>query len=186
MGRFGHGLRRELSRVELVISLTVILILVGVAIHKMLDVFAAAEEANMTATLNRVRSAVMLAALTRLVRGDAPGIAALVQANPMDLMQRPPRNYIGERQAADPKQIPGGVWYFDRRARQLVYRVDHAGRFHTLLPGPRRARFRVHLRYTDANRNGFFDPGVDAFEGIDVVPRESYRWGSDGGADGHG
>lgn len=175
-----QSLQRELSRFELLMCVIVILVLGALVIHKILGVLAAAEEANMTATLNRVRSAVTLEALTRLVEGDLAGLAALEDSNPMAAMATPPRNYIGERRSPEPEALGGGVWYFDTLARELVYRVEHGQRFHTPLGGPKRARFRVRLRYTDANGNGRFDPRADAFEGIVLEPAERYRWAPGG------
>ncbi len=182
MRSLASRLRRELSTLELIISVIVILVLVAVLIHKALALLAHAEQAQMTATLNRARSSITLEALTRFVARDLTGIAALEGGNPIQAMETPPRNYIGELRSPEPEAIDGGVWYFDADARELVYRVKHEGRFHTLLPGPKRARFQVRLLYEDVNGDGSFDPHVDRFGGVTLAPVEPYGWRSKGRA----
>jgi len=169
-------LRRELCGFESALVVAAFVVLMAVALHYMLGVFAAAERAYMTATVSHIRTALRNEALTRLVRRDYEGIAALAGSNPMEVAVNPPANYVGERAAPEPERIEGGHWYFDTEARTLVYRVEEERTFETPLEGPPRARFRVVLRYEDLDGDGAYDPGADAFQGVGLDALEPYRW----------
>ncbi|NIR27988.1 MAG: hypothetical protein GWN84_01355, partial [Gammaproteobacteria bacterium] len=125
MRSLGHRLRRELSAFELIVSVVLIVVLSVVVIHEAPALLADAEQAHMTATLNRARSGITPEALTRFVRGDLGALAPLEAGNPMEAMPAPPRNYIGELRSPRPEVIQGGAWYFDADASELVYRVEH-------------------------------------------------------------
>ncbi len=197
MAFFSQHIQRQLSLMELGIITTIVLLLMVVGIHKMRTLMARAEQSSMETTLFNLRSALSATALSRLIHGDYPGIGALELSNPfaikvrrsgqVDSMISPLQrtvNYLGVLPKADPENIAGGSWYFDPREASLVYRVNHDGYFRSELPGPKRARFQVHLNYTDVNDNGRYDPGRDSFSAIHLRPREPYQWDAKEGAAG--
>jgi len=153
---------RDLSRLELALSVCVIAVLIAVGVYYMLRVADAAERARLVASANEIRSALMLEALGRVVRGGGADLAALDRANPFAIVP-PPEGYLGELGARDARDAAGGSWYFEPRSRELVY-VGRGG------AGSRRhVRFQVRLGYEDADGDGRFDPEVDAFSGVALV-----------------
>jgi type II secretory pathway pseudopilin PulG len=183
----GRRLKRDLSRLELGLALSILLVLVAVALHLMQRTMAWAERTALDTTLAELRSELDLRAATLLVRGDLQALAALARANPWPSRARtkaPPSpgrytrqaGYLGELPGPDPTEIDGGLWYFDTVALALVYRVRHGERLTSPLPGPPRVRFTVRLEFRDVDGDRVFDPGRDEFQGVALVPLEPYGW----------
>lgn len=161
---------------ELVVVIIIISILLAIAAERLLKIRAQAERAAVTRAVGNMRSALGMALAKDIANGDWPAIAALEGSNPVALMTRIPGNYLGVVRDPDPTQIAGMHWYFDSGARSLVYRIQYARGFRSPLPGPPRLRFRIEAQYRDRNGNGRFDPRVDNFEGLDLVPLEHVAW----------
>jgi len=53
--------------------------------------------------------------------GRQEGLRRLAAANPIELLERKPVNYLGEYYAPDPEQIGRAGWVFDPRDKSLVY-----------------------------------------------------------------
>ncbi len=189
MALFSQHIQRQLSLMELGMVTAIVLVLIVVGIHKMRTLMARAEQSSMEATLYNLQQALGMTALSRLIHQDYAAIAELEHSNPFaiklrssqqgDAMVSPLQrsaNYLGELHDMDPGSVAGGSWYFDAGEASLVYRVNHEGSFYSELPGPKRARFQAHLRYTDVDGNGRYDPGTDGFSAIHLVPREPYHW----------
>jgi len=161
---------------ELVVVVIIISILLAIAAERLLKIRAQAERAAVTRAVGNMRSALGMALAKDIANGHWPAVAALVGSNPMALMTRIPGSYLGVVRDPDPRQIAGMQWYFDPGARALVYRIQYAEGFRSPLPGPARLRFRIVAQYRDRNGNGRFDPRVDDFEGLDLVPLEHVAW----------
>lgn len=69
-------------------------------------------------------AAIRVELLDRLAHRESAGGALPDSANPIQWIGRAPEDYLGELDSA-----PGarGVWYFDRRAGELVYRYRVSG-----------------------------------------------------------
>jgi len=168
--------RRNLSRWELSVGVAMILVLVGMTAERIRTLMGVAERYAMIATLSTLRTALNSAAMVRMARHDEAGIGALATANPMDVAGQRPYNYVGEFSDSRAAKLGDGVWFFDRRAHLLVYKLDRTAGFHSSLPGPERVRFRVSLEYQDRNANGRYDPGIDGFTLVHLLAVEPYTW----------
>lgn len=136
-----------------------------------------AEAAHLRRVVTGIRSALAFETAEWIATGARDDrLLELLSSNPMDSLLVAPPSYVGEVDAPDPYNIEPGSWYFDRRDRVLVYRVQHAGAFDTHLPEPARARFKFVPVYDDRNRNGRFEPARDRFRGIQLVALEPYRF----------
>lgn len=91
-------------------------------------------------------AAIRIELLDRLAHQQAVGGALPQSANPVQWIAQAPKAYLGERESAPEAR---GVWYFDRRAGELVYRFQSRGE----------ARFRLV-------RGGGGAPGVLAGVGL--------------------
>ncbi|MHB8453794.1 MAG: prepilin-type N-terminal cleavage/methylation domain-containing protein [Acidiferrobacterales bacterium] len=169
------GIKRQrgFSLFELVVVIAIIALLLAVAIDRLWALQADAEQVAMEQVLGSLRSALGMNVALCLVNDDSAGIAALAGSNPMDRLERTPKNYLGAVSGTDPAHIPGGTWYFDLRSKTLVYRVRNADRFRGGLGGePARAAFTIQLVY------GVRSPGEARrpIVGADLVAVAPYRW----------
>jgi general secretion pathway protein G len=159
-----------------VVVIVIISFLLVLAISRFLALMVDAERVAMETVAGTLRSAIGIKVAEHIVRQDVAGLSRLEGSNPMDRLSELPGNYLGELDNPDPARLVDGNWYFDTRSRTLVYLVRNKGFFTGGLPDPPRARFAVRLVYDDRNRNGRFDAGVDAIEGVRLQALERYSW----------
>ena len=192
---------RNLSRLELVIAWTIILVLIGVFTRHMLLVFARAEQSMVNRTITNIDTSLKYQAVFSIMKEDYKSLARLGTMNPMDTMQGEqmdemlrqgavtaeqvtsgytslirPANYIGAFDAPDPDAMQKGVWYYDTDRHELVYIVRNDEFFSDSVKGASRLRFKVEVEYTDNNGNGVFDPPVDTYQSVHVVSVDHDKW----------
>ena len=108
---------------EMVAFIIVTAIIYSVAVNRFSEYPSAAERASFQSVLTQLQTGINL----ELMMGVRTGFVANNQdfqgINPMDLMLRPPGNYLGvyESAAAD---LPRRSWYFDGSTSELVYLVN--------------------------------------------------------------
>lgn len=188
-------LGRELSRFELFLVVSVVLLLVWFVLERADGLAVRMEKVRLSTSVTQLQTAVQLAAAARLIDGDREALAALEGANPMQFGEAEPardrarpivstadnsvadsQSYLGELDNPDPRHIAGGKWYYDRQAGILVYRVENEAHFVTPLIGPKRARFRVMADYDDLNGNGRYDAGTERLTWARLARLERYTW----------
>lgn len=174
--RRGRGLQSGFTLLELVVVVVIVATLVVIAIDRLLAIQADAEKITMESVAGTLRSALGITVAESIVRQDLRRLEALEGSNPMDRLAEIPRNYLGALDNPDPANLEDGNWYFDKRARELVYLVRFKSRFSGGTANPPRARFAVRLVYVDRNGNNRFDSGVDSVEGLRLAPLEPYTW----------
>ncbi|MHB8743353.1 MAG: prepilin-type N-terminal cleavage/methylation domain-containing protein [Sulfuricaulis sp.] len=161
---------------ELVIVIVIISILLVLAISRFLALQVDAERVSMETMVGTLNSAIGMKVAESIVKSKVADLPSFAGSNPMDLLAQLPPNYLGELDGVDPATLEDGNWYFDKRAKLLVYLVRNKGFFKGGVPNPPRARFALRLVYSDINRNGVFDRGVDEIEGLSLSPVEPYSW----------
>ena len=162
------------SMVELSIVFILLAILVAVLLNRILAVQADAERVGLEYFVATLRSAVGIKVATLVARDDLPGMAALVDSNPMDLLPETPGNYRGV--LAGSAKVESGEWYFDRSKQALVYRIQNTEIFHGGFGPPAEVRFVLAPVYVDRNNNGRYDAG-DTVRFVRLETARSYRWG---------
>lgn len=165
---------RRLSETVLVIIL--VLVLMAVAVPRIQELRAAAEQVAVAQTVSALRAGLSHRILELALRGDLAGLARLAETNPRDFLERAPANYVTLEQPLPPEAMRPYYWYFEPATGVLTYRVGHDEALITALPPPARIRFRVQLDYSDHNGNGLFDPKTDVINRLDLVPLEPYAW----------
>jgi hypothetical protein len=197
----GRWADRQLSRLELVIAVIVISLVIYVLMQKMLKIFAAAERGLLTTTVVNINTAMQYRAAWYILQGDqseleimqlmnpfvmgqidsallkpekTPGVPSQLLAGIVDV--RLPGNYLGEMDRANPDDIEGGRWYFDRQEQKLVYRVDNDEYFYSSLSGPARVEFKVIIDYVDTNGDNRFNPQMDEYRNIRLRAMNDYEW----------
>jgi hypothetical protein len=151
------------------VVICIVAVLVTVLIDRLVRIAELAEKTAMEQNLAAINVALTMkfAALVTARRGGE--IRREVGANPIDLLARPPENYLGELAAADPSRLPTRSWYFDRATGELVY-LPARTRY---LDAPSGLRFRVTLTEPAAR------PGqapLDELAQPFIRPVGAYRW----------
>lgn len=122
--------RRGFSLFELVVSLGLISILVGVFLERAVYYQEQAEKAAMEQVAMDIRSSVNLRAAELVLDNRFDQLRGLATGNPMDLLVRKPQNYLGVLPSSAPEGVESGNWYFDNKTKEIVYYVD-LGRYFT-------------------------------------------------------
>lgn len=169
--------RQGFTLIELVVAIIIISTLAAVLLDRMLYYQEAAEKAALEQLVNTLRSALRLQIAERLLNRQGADIAALAGDNPINWLDAPPANYLGERFDPAPHEIAKGSWYFDLKDRHLVYVMTRGAHF---TPNP---RGRKHVRYITRVETSAKTPQErpilsDKFviNGVILAPAEPYQW----------
>ena len=120
---------RGFTLIELIIVIIIIVTLMGLFMNRVMFYQEQAEKVAMEGVAGAIQSALILQYGQILTRGKPSDVAALTQDNPMNWLQRKPRNYAGEFYEPTPLSVESGNWVFDLKTRDLVYLVRNAGHF---------------------------------------------------------
>ncbi len=172
---FGSSLARGFTLFELLVSITIIVVLMGLFLNRALFYMEQAEKASMEQVAGSIQSALTMQYGQVLTRGEASDVAALTSENPMDWMQKKPRNYAGEFYDPTPQSAAPGNWIFDLKSRQLIYVLDRADHFKPGKGGSNWIRFHVVAEY-EAPALPSLQNAKPELTGIVFEPLEPYAW----------
>jgi hypothetical protein len=169
--------QRGTSLLELLVVTALILIFIAITIDRIWQLRIAAERTNIEQLIGTLKGALGTELATSVARGNSPlALAAYHHANPIALLEQPPKNYLGEFDTA-PEEPVAGAWYFNRREGSLNYRVRFSDDFVGGNPDdPLLIRFQIRLDFDDRNRNGRYDPAIDTLRSLTLVSLDDYRW----------
>ena len=163
---------RGFTLIELVVVICIVALLFGVALDRLLRYQELGERTAMEQNIAVINVALTMKFAALMAAGRGPAIEKEVGANPIDLLARPPLNYLGALYAPEPASVPPGSWYYDRETGDLVY-VPSRTRFLSAPPDAANGlRFRVAL----------MAPSPRGAEGITelrqalILARQPYRW----------
>ena len=184
---------RNLTRLELVLALIILLLVLGVFMRSVLVVFARAEQRMVESTIINLGTSLNYHASMAALRGDYEELPKLERRSPIGLVQswqdsfmdieeqlnfvsetaaypifNQAANYLGEFVEVDLDLLGEGDWYFDLRSRTLNYRVVNRAFFEQELPGDGVLRFRIRIKYSDENNNGAYEGGLDNFRSVSI------------------
>jgi general secretion pathway protein G len=115
---------RAFSLIELVVTLTLIAVLVGLLLDRTVYYQELAEKATMEQIAADLRSSVNLRVAELALENHFAQLDDLVLKNPFDLLARKPQNYLGVLDAPLAEAVPPGKWYFDKKSKEVVYSID--------------------------------------------------------------
>lgn len=170
--------QRGTSLLELLVLTVLVLIFIAITIGRVWQLRTAAERTNIEQLIGTLKGALGTELAASVIRRDAPlvELAAYHHANPIELLERPPKNYLGEFDTA-PEEPVAGAWYFNRHEGTLNYRVRFGEEFVGGNPDdPLLIRFQIRLDFDDRNRNGRYDPAIDTLHSLTLVSLDDYRW----------
>ena len=163
---------RGFTLIELLVVVSAIAMLFGVALERLLKYQELAERTAMELNLSAINVALILKFAALVSSGRAEQIEKEVGANPVQVLVRPPENYLGELYAPDPASLPKSSWHYDLRSREFVY-VPNRARFLSI-PQPAAGgnlRFRIVLTETSD------EPGAPReIRQPFIAPVAPYQW----------
>jgi hypothetical protein len=137
---------------------------------RLLEYQERAEKTLVDLTVRNLRATLRWQVAQRMVHGAAGDLVALLDANPVAWLERPPAGYVGEI-AGEAPDLAGGSWYFNTAARQLVYVPRLAA--HLSVSNYRSGRLRWQVRRLKAVPTGDVKAPADALVIAEAAP---YQW----------
>lgn len=137
--------RRGFSLLELVVSLTLVAVLIGVFLDRALYYREAAEKSAMEQVALDLRASVSLRVAELVLENRFKDLPELAAQNPMDLLDRKPQNYLGVLKGPPAQEVVRPGWYFDITSKEVVYYVDSGQYFAPDDQGRMRVAWRVKL-----------------------------------------
>jgi hypothetical protein len=164
------------SRLEWALVTALVGLFISLFLSRVLAMQADVERVRLLQLEGRMQSMLGLELSRRVVAHDLSGIGELQGSNPIDLLQQPPENYLGERWSPELSSLPDKAWVFDRSRGVLIYTVSHKARFHSRLPGRARMEYRIVLAYRDRDENGGFDYPQDHLSAVELLGIGEGSW----------
>jgi general secretion pathway protein G len=136
---------RGFSLLELVVSLTLIAVLVGIFLDRALFYREQAEKAAMEQVAQDLRSSVNLRVAELALENRFQELRDLTAENPMELLARKPQNYLGILPGPGVQEVVTGHWYFDKTSKEVVYFIDLGENFTPDEKGRKRVAWHIVL-----------------------------------------
>lgn len=161
--------------IELIVVIIIIVVMMGLFLNRALYYQEQAEKTAMEQVAGTIQSALILQYGQVMTRGKSSDVAALVQDNPMNWLQKKPNNYSGEFYDPTPLAVESGNWVFDLKSHNLVYVVRNANYFKPGKDGKKWIRFHV-VTYYEASRLPSLQAAPPELTGAVFEPVEPYSW----------
>lgn len=166
---------RGFTLIELIIVIIIIVTLMGLFMNRVMFYQEQAEKVAMEEVAGAIQSALILQYGQIMTRGKPSDVTALTQDNPMNWLQKRPRNYAGEFYEPTPLSVESGNWVFDLKTRDLVYLVRNAGHFKPGRDGKSWIRFHVVTHY-EPSRLPSLQNAAPELTGTLFESVEPYSW----------
>lgn len=158
-----------ITRFELLVVLSLVLVLAGVLLQRLQEAQRAAERTAVVAVLDTLRAALWLEVAARVGR---EGDGALLQLSEENLFPR-----LGGSVTAYGGEVPegrvgmqGGFWYYEKKTGTILYQPRFSENFAMDLGVTRGVEFKITMIYRQDARLG------RVFEGLRVVGHCDCSW----------
>lgn len=108
-----------------------------------------AEKISMQQTLSTIRLGVQFYTLRKTIAGKSKDLWIYEDENPINMLEQPPANYVGEFSEDKQANIKPGEWYYDITNKELVYKVINIEVFTEKIQ--RSLEFRYQLKFVPAS-----------------------------------
>jgi prepilin-type N-terminal cleavage/methylation domain-containing protein len=158
--------------IELMVAICIVALLFGIALDRLMRFQELGERTAMEQNLAAINVALTMKFAALVASGRGQAIEKELGANPVELLARPPENYLGALFIPPADMLPARSWYYDRASGDLVYVPGRTRYLTEPSDASNGLRFRVVLA----------DPSPRAVEGVTelrlafIRPREPYRW----------
>jgi general secretion pathway protein G len=114
---------------EFVVAMVVVAVLTALVLNRLQTYQREAEQVAVQRLVGTLRTALSVRIAQLSVAKKKQELLSIIDENPMDWLVEPPRNYLGEYYSPEENLISDGVWYFDRRSKELVYTASEPKTF---------------------------------------------------------
>ena len=169
--------QRGFSLFELVAVVVVIAILALVLLKFGTDYAEEAEKTAMEQVLSSTRAALHLRVAGMIAHNQYDAIPRLAEQNPMDWMSDKPPIYAGTIYGVAPRELaPTRSWYYDSRAKELVYRAQRTR--HLLMPrnAENEIRFKIYVEQGTLPGGEEFAKPLRGMRRAEIAAVEPYQW----------
>ena len=163
------------SLYELLIVISIVAVLAGLIFDRSLYYLEQAEKTAMEQVAGAMQSALTLQYGQLVTRGKPSDAAVLARDNPMNWMQKKPRNFAGEFYEPTPQSAEPGNWLFDLKTRDMVYLPRRTGHFRPGKDGKNWIRFHVVTQH-EPSRLPSLQNAPPELTGLVIEPVEPYSW----------
>jgi prepilin-type N-terminal cleavage/methylation domain-containing protein len=163
---------RGFTLVELMVVICIVGILFGIALDRLMRFQELGERTAMEQNIAAINVALTMKFAALVAAGRGQAIEKETSANPVDLLARPPENYLGALYAPAAETLPPRSWYFDRQSGDLVY-VPGRTRYLTE-PSDATSGLRFQIVLTEASPRK--DEGITEVRQAFIRPKQPYRW----------
>lgn len=170
-----HRSSRGFTLIELIVVITIVVAMTGLFLNRMMLYVEQAEKTAMEEVAGAIQSALTMQYGQILTHGKPSDVLALAQDNPMNWLQKKPRNYAGEFYDPTPLAVDSGNWVFDLKSRELVYVVRNTNYFKPGKDGKKWIRFHVATNH-EVSRLPSLQNAPAELTGILFEPVEPYSW----------
>ena len=174
-GFVGMKSPRGFTLIELIIVIIIVVVLMGLFLNRVTFYQEQAEKTAMEMVAGTIQSSLTMQYGQIMTRGKPSDVAALAQDNPINWLQKMPKNYSGEFYDPTPRSVESGRWMFDLRARELIYVPRNTNYFKPGTDGKKWIRFHVAVNY-EASRLPSLQNESAKLTGILFEPVEPYSW----------
>ena len=160
------ALGRNLSRVELAVSIVLIAVLFLLFMQRMGGVEAAAEKSILRTRYQDMQTRLMLRKANLVLQdrvGERVTLSELVR-----YIGRGEAAFVADASTVDWDDYLPGAWVYDESARILMYRVISEDHFDVRFTTPKRVGFQLIPSYVDTDGNGRYDPAGDRLTGARI------------------
>lgn len=171
----GYRYSKGFSLFELVVVISIVAVLAGVFLDRILFYQEQAEKTAMVEVVGVIQTALILQYGEVLTRGRGSDMSFLKKDNPINWLQQKPRNYAGEFYAPTPLSVESGNWVFDLKSRNLIYIPNIANNFKPGKDGKRWIRYHVSIKYEQSRLPSLQDAPPE-LTGMLFEPVEPYSW----------
>ena len=163
---------RGFTLIELLVVICIVALLFGIALDRLMRFQELGERTAMEQNIAAINVALTMKFAALVASGHGRAIEKELDANPVDLLARPPENYLGALFMPSAELLPPRSWYFDRASGDLVY-VPGRTRYLTE-PSDAINGLRFHVMLADSAPRGV--EGVTELRQAFIRPRAPYRW----------
>jgi general secretion pathway protein G len=171
----GRRSAKGFSLFELVAVIVIVMIMSGLFLNRVVFYQEQAEKTAMTEVVGALQSALVVQYGQVLTHGQSSDVPFLATDNPMNWLQKKPRNYAGEFYDPTPLTVEPGSWMFDLKSRYLIYVPRNTSNFKPNRDGKKWIRYHVAINH-EPSRLPLLQGAPPELTGTLLELVEPYSW----------